>query len=343
MLVFVALLIFIASFILTFLIVPFIADRMKQRGLVSIDLNKYDKRKIPEMGGIGLWFGFSFSVMLAIFVFSYLHWIELNLTVLLAGLTTMIIVGFLGLVDDLIGWKNGLKQWQHALIPIFAALPLMAIKIDNPPIMLPLLGRLPVQFFIPLIGSVSFGVFYSLVLVPVGVTGASNATNMLAGFNGLEAGLGALIVATMLSILFLTGNSEGIIIASALLGALIAFLWFNWFPARVFGGDTLTLMTGAGIATISIIGNIEKIGVMLMFLYFVELVFKAKSRFKAECFGIPTKSGTLKPRPEGGSLTHWIMRRGSFTEKQVVLIILSMQAIVCISVFSLSFFKMIII
>ncbi len=343
MLVFVSLLIIASSFLLAFLVVPFIGDRMKKRGLVSADLNKYDGRKVPEMGGIGVWFGFSFSVMLAIFIFTYFGLIEINLTVLLAGLSTMIIVGFLGLVDDLIGWKNGLKQWQHALIPVFAALPLMAVSIDNPPIMVPFLGRMPAEVFIPLLGAVSFGTFYSLVLVPIGVTGASNATNMLAGFNGLEAGLGAMIVATLLAVSFSMNRVEGIILASALLGALLAFLWFNWYPARIFGGDTLTLMTGAGIATISIIGDLEKIGIMLMLLYFVELVFKAKSKFKAECFGIPQKNGTLKPCSSGGSLTHWVMRRGSFTEKQVVLVLLSMQFVVCIAVAFLSFMRLIVI
>jgi len=236
-----------------------------------------------------------------------------------------------------------LKQWQHALIPIFAALPLMAINIDNPPIMIPLLGKMSAQLFIPLLGTVSFGVFYSLVLVPIGVTGASNATNMLAGFNGLEAGLGSMIVGTLLAVSFFMDSVEGVILASALLGALLAFLWFNRYPARIFGGDSLTLMTGAGIATIAIIGDIEKIGVMLMALYFIELAFKAKSKFRAECFGLPQKNGTLKPNPKGGSLTHWVMRRGSFTEKQVVLIILSMQGVVCVAVAALSFLRLIII
>jgi len=43
---------------------------------------------------------------------------------------------------------------------------------------------------IPLIGKVHFGIFYPLLLIPIGMAGASNAINLLAGFNGLEAGMG---------------------------------------------------------------------------------------------------------------------------------------------------------
>ena len=115
-----------------------------------------------------------------------------------------------------------------------------------------------------------------------------------------------------------------------MLGAIIAFMIFNWFPAKIFPGDSLTLMLGATVASAVIVGNIEKIGVMLMALFFVELVFKAKHKFQSHCFGIPQKDGTLKPRPEGGSLTQWIMKKGSFTEKQVTGILLGTQAVICV-------------
>jgi UDP-N-acetylglucosamine--dolichyl-phosphate N-acetylglucosaminephosphotransferase len=302
---------------------PFLISRMRERGLVGRDMNKPNKPKISEMGGIGVIFGFCFGVMVAIFLATYLKMVEFNLTVLLAGFSTIALIGFLGIVDDLIGWKKGIEQWQHALIPLFAALPLMAVKVGF------------TEMVFPIIGIVSFGIFYSLLVVPVGITGAANAFNMLAGLNGLEAGLGILASATLLAIAFFYGSPEAVILLAAILGALIAFLRFNWFPARVFPGDSLTLMIGATLAAACIIGNMEKLGVLVMALFFIELLIKAKNRFKSECFGIPQSDGTLKSPPGGGSLTHWVMRRGRFTEKQVVSVLLFMQLLVCISVFSL--------
>ncbi|RLG69392.1 MAG: hypothetical protein DRO07_02410 [Candidatus Iainarchaeum archaeon] len=328
-------LVFLSSFFLTFASLPFLITRLRKRGLFGIDMNKYSKPKVPELGGISLVLGFSSGVMLAIFLHTYLHLIKLDLTVLLAAFSTIILIAFIGLVDDLIGWKQGIKQWQHALLPLFAALPLMAVKIDNPAIHIPFIGPLPETVFLPVFGSISFGIIYSLILVPIGITGASNATNMLAGLNGLEAGLISLILATLTAASFITNEMEAFIVALALLGAFIAFLRFNWYPARIFGGDTLTLMGGAGIASIVIIGDMEKLGVFLMLLYFIELLLKARTRFKAESFGIPQKDGTLKAPKQIGSLTHVVMRLGRFTEKQVVSILLAMQAIVCVIGFSM--------
>jgi len=329
---------FVLAFLVTSYFMPLLISRMKKRRIVGIDINKYNKPKVAEMGGICVWLGFSTGIIFTLFVFSYLHWIDLNLGFVLAGLSTIAMVGFLGVVDDLVGWKNGIRQWQHALIPVFAALPLMAVKVSNPPLFLPFIGFLPETYVLPIVGAVSFGIVYSLILVPIGVTGASNAANMLAGLNGLEAGLGAIISATMALIAISEGQIEAAIVSVAMLGALVAFLRFNWFPAKVFGGDSLTLMIGASIATASILGDMEKVGVLLMAIYFVELVLKGRFRMQREGFGIPTKLGVLRAPKQVASVTHLVMNLDSFTEKQVVLIILAMQAAISIVVFSFSFF-----
>ncbi len=334
------LLCFFVAFIVTNKFLPFLIARMKARHITGIDMNKFNKPKISEMGGICVWLGFSAGIIVSIFMFSYLEWIEINLTFLLAGFSTIVMVGFLGVIDDLIGWRKGIRQWQHALIPVFAALPLMAIEISNPPISIPFFGFAPAEIVIPFIGVVSFGLIYSLIFVPIGVTGASNATNMLAGLNGLEAGLGAIISTTMLAVALTQGQMEAAIVSIAMLGALIAFLRFNWFPAKVFGGDSLTLMIGASIATTAILGNMEKIGILLLGIYFIELVLKARYRMQRQSFGIPTKSGILKAPKYTASVTHIIMGIGRFTEKKVVEIILLAQAILSIIVFSISYFRL---
>ncbi|MEM4598971.1 MAG: glycosyl transferase family 4, partial [Candidatus Diapherotrites archaeon] len=253
---------------------------------------------------------------------------------------TIMMMALLGLIDDLLGWKKGIKQWQHTLLPLFAALPLMAIEINNAPMVLPIIGPLPAELTFPLIGGVSFGVFYSLLLVPIGVTGASNAANMLAGLNGLEAGMILLITSALTIASFFTGHVEAFVVGIAMSGSLISFLIFNWYPARVFGGDALTLTGGATIAAMAIIGDMEKLGVFLMSLYFIELILKARSGFKGESFGIPQKDGTLKAPDKTCSLTHVAMRLGRLNERQVVLTLLSIQSIICAIGLSLFYLKL---
>ena len=319
----------IASFLLTFYTTPLLIRAMGNRNIVGIDMNKYDKRKIPELGGIGVWFGFCFGMITIIFLTSYVGLIQFDLISLLASFSTILMIALIGVFDDLIGWKTGIRQWQHALLPIFAALPLMAININNPAIK------------VPLFGLIDFGIIYSAILVPIGITGAANATNMLGGLNGLEAGLGAIITLTLGCIALICGKPEAAILCFLMLASLLAFLIFNWYPARIFGGDSLTLMIGATIGAAAIIGDLEKIGILLMVIYFIELLIKGKHKFKSECFGIPQADGTLMTNPAGGSLTHFVMKQGRFTEKQVVLILLVVQLLISIAVISASLLNII--
>ena len=331
---------FFSAYFVTNYFLPMLTSRMRNRKITGTDMNKFEKPKISEMGGVCVWLGFSTGIIASIFIFSYLKWVDINLSFVLAGLSTVAMVGFLGVIDDLVGWKSGIRQWQHALIPVFAALPLMAVKVSNPPVVLPFIGFVPAEYILPFFGAVSFGVIYSLIFVPIGVTGASNAANMLAGLNGLEAGLGSIILGTLMVIALGTGQIEAAIVSIAMLGALIAFLRLNWFPAKVFGGDSLTLMIGASIAIVSILGNMEKVGILLMAMYFVELILKGRFRMQKESFGIPTKKGFLRPPTYTASMTHVVMRLGKFTERQVVGILLGFQTIISIFVFSLSYFQL---
>jgi UDP-N-acetylglucosamine--dolichyl-phosphate N-acetylglucosaminephosphotransferase len=321
------------SLISTSLLISKFIPILKESGFIGKDMNKKKKPNVAELGGISIFIGFIFGAIIAIFFSTYLGF-ELNLLPFIAGILTIVLIGFIGTIDDIIGWKKGIRQWQHALFPIAAALPLMAVRVTNPPLTIPFFGVLPGEFVLP-IGVISFGVIYSLILVPIGVTGASNATNMLAGLNGLEASLAALILGTLAIIAFFNGKIEALIIALAMIGALIAFLRFNWFPAKIFGGDGLTLMSGASIAVVSILGDMEKLGVVLLILFFVELFIKSRSRFQAESYGIPKGKYLLSPKKKQ-SLTHYFMF-GKVTEKQVVLRILAVQFVICLFVLAVAY------
>lgn len=309
----------LSSFVVTLIILPFFIQRMHLRKIVGKDMNKINTPEVAEMGGTVVLLGFVFSVMLGLFMYSHLGVFKgLDLLAVLAAMLTIVLMGILGIVDDLIGWKKGIRQYQHALIPIFAALPIMVLPQT--------IGNTGVD--VPFVGFTHFGFIYSLVLVPLAITGASNAANMLAGLNGLEAGLGLLNATALLIVGLVIGEMEVVFLMVGLIGAILAFMRFNWYPAKIFPGDSFTLMIGAGIAAASIIGNIEKVGLMLFALYFIELVLKGRTKMQAESFGKIQEDGTLRAPEKWGSLTHVVMSRGKFSEKQVVLIILGMQVVV---------------
>ncbi len=319
----------VLSFVISNKIIPFIIFRMNLRGITVPDMNKFSKTKVPLMGGTGVLFGFLAAVLVAIFFYSHLDLFPgLKLTTLLAGIFTIFMMNFLGVFDDLIGWKDGIRQYQHALVPLLASLPLVALSVGTS------------TSSVPFIGTVFFGIWYSLVIVPIAVTGASNATNMLAGMNGLEAGLGIINTTTMMLIGLLYGKIEMAILMAGMLGALIAFIRYNWNPAKIFPGDSLTLMVGASLAAASIIGDVEKFGLALFALFFVEFVLKARYKFQSESFGIPQKDGTLKAPERVSSLPHLVLKwGGKMREEQVVGRILLAQSLIALFVLSAFIFR----
>jgi UDP-N-acetylglucosamine--dolichyl-phosphate N-acetylglucosaminephosphotransferase len=319
----------LVAIIAVLLIMPPFIKRMHEQGFLGKDMNKFSKPLTAELGGVVVFLGFALGVFSAIFIATYLQLFNIELNLLLAGFCTVSMICFIGVIDDIIGWKKGIRQWQHALFPIIAALPLMGIQAGETTMNLPIFGE------------VNFGIFYALMIIPLGVTGASNAFNMLAGFNGLEAGQGIILTATLTIIALLSGQTTAAILGITMIGALIAFLRFNWFPAKIFGGDSLTLMVGANLAVMSIIGNMETFGVLIIGLFFVEFIIKAKHKFQSECFGIPNKKGLLSANPNGGSITQLILRfgKGRFTETRVVLIILGTQTIICLVALSYFYLK----
>jgi UDP-N-acetylglucosamine--dolichyl-phosphate N-acetylglucosaminephosphotransferase len=162
-------------------------------------------------------------------------------------LSVMVIISFIGFTDDILGWKIGLNKTSRILFLIFASLPLMAINAGQ-----------------SLTGT-NFELIYPLLLLPLGLVGASATFNFLAGYNGLETSQGILILFSLSLVTYLAGNQWLSIIGLTMVVCLIAFYIFNKYPARVFPGDILTYSTGALIAMIAIFGSIEKIAIFLFY------------------------------------------------------------------------------
>ena len=285
----------------------------KKSKLLGKDMNKYSKPKVPEAGGVAFIMGVTFATLVYVFIKTFYLSTTANLVDTLAILVTLLLAGFLGFVDDILGWKAGLPQWQKPLLTIPIAIPLMVINAGNS------------VMSIPFIGSVNFGITYPLLIVPLGIVGAANGFNMLAGFNGLEASMGIIILSTLGFIAWFNKILWLATITFSTVASLLAFLVFNKYPAKVFPGNSLTYAVGALIACVAILGNMERIAVFLFMPYFVELIIKAKNKFKTECFGIPQKNGSLKPPKRIGSLTH-ICLKFVKTEKEVVYLLLVVEA-----------------
>jgi len=306
--------IFIISYMVTFFSFPIVIPRLKKAGIVGKNMNSEKQEEIPEMGGLIMTIGFAAGIIMAIALRTFYDvFLTVDLTSILAALATILIVMLIGVFDDLVSVSQRVK----AFMPIFAALPLMAIKE----------GQYLMK--IPLYGIVNLGVYYSLIIVPLGIAGAANAINMLAGFNGLEVGMGIVIMGSLAIIAYLLGEVTSLIILIAALGALLATVYYNWYPAKILIGDVGTLSIGAIIASAIIIGNFEMAGIIVIIPYVVDFIIKAKNHFPSEGWWGIYRNGKLYC-PDSGpvGLCQLIMKLfGGISERNLVLVLMGIETV----------------
>ncbi|MBU1682217.1 UDP-N-acetylglucosamine--dolichyl-phosphate N-acetylglucosaminephosphotransferase, partial [Candidatus Micrarchaeota archaeon] len=162
----------IIALLVTLILTKALIPRLKQAGITGKDENKENAPVIPEMGGIAIIAGISAGVLLAIFFNSFLGF-DFNLIFVLAALITILMIAIIGISDDLLD----LPQWLKATLPLFAAIPLVAVKAAG-----------STMITIPFFGPIDFGIIYIVALIPLGIAITSNLSNMFAGFNGMEVG-----------------------------------------------------------------------------------------------------------------------------------------------------------
>jgi UDP-N-acetylglucosamine--dolichyl-phosphate N-acetylglucosaminephosphotransferase len=229
-------------------------------------------------------------------------------------------ITFIGFIDDLLLKKNressfGLRQWQKPILTLVAAIPLMVVNAGSNIIKIPFFGRIDI------------GIYYALILVPIGVVGAANMINLLAGFNGLEAGMGLVYTGILALYAYLNNRPIGLLISLITFTVLIAFFIYNKYPAKIFPGDSLTYLLGASLACIAILGDMERAALICSIPFFIELFLKARSKFKAQTYGY-YKDGKIHSRyKEIYSIPHIFTRTGKFTEKQITYFLILIELI----------------
>lgn len=250
-------------------------------GLHGYDMNKPGKPKVAEMGGICVVLGFVLGMLVYICLMTfYLH--NPKYIDILAVLCTVLMTCIIGMLDDLLGWKKGLRQWQKPIFTLFAALPMMVVNAGHSTMNL------------PIVGTIDWGILYPLLIVPIGIVGASNAYNLLGGYNGLEAGMGVIILLTLGYVGLQTGKSDASVLALVMVGSLLAFLYFNWYPAKVFPGDTLTYSVGALVACVAILGDMEKIAILLFIPHAIDFILPMRKGLNVEAFAKVNDDGSLE-------------------------------------------------
>jgi len=315
----------LASFLITLFLMPLWIRKAKQIGLLWDDMNKINAPKVAGSGGIIVLAAFIIAVFLFVAYRTFYLKDTTHLIEIISLISVLLLAGGIGFIDDLFGWQHGgLSKRSRMIMLIVAAIPLMAINA----------GRHDMAF--PFFGSIDIGLLYPLLLIPLGIVGATATFNFLAGFNGLEAGQGILLLSALSIVAFFTGTTWLALIGLCMVIALLAFLFYNFTPAKVFPGDVLTYSVGALIAIMAILGNFEKVAVFFFIPYIMEVILKSRGKLVKYSFGKPQKDGSLELLyPKIYGLTHLsilILKKIGIkpTEKKVVYLIWTFQLLVII-------------
>jgi len=310
----------LVGFFLTAIALPFWIDKCKRVGLVWDDLNKFGHPGgVASSGGVVVVFSFVIGVLSYVALKTFLFSGSNYALEIFSLLGVILMISVVGLVDDLFGWKDGgLSARIRIFLVLLASIPLIVINAGVNIINLP--------FF----GSIDFGIIYPLVIIPLGIVGATTTYNFLAGYNGLEAGQGILILSFISFVAYATGSPWLAVVGICMVGSLVAFFLFNKFPAKVFPGDILTYSIGALVAGMAILGNFEKIALIVFIPYIVEVFLKARGKLKKQSFGIPDKNGYLKmPYNKIYGLEHlaiFVLNKfGRATERKVTYLIYAFE------------------
>ncbi|HLC53740.1 MAG TPA: glycosyl transferase family 4 [Candidatus Nanoarchaeia archaeon] len=271
----------IVSFLVSLFLLPPWIRRAQHAGLVGRDMNKVAENKVAEAGGVTVIAGFVIGTLFYIALKTFYLRQGDYIPEIFALMSVVLIVAFIGMIDDLLGWKIGLSKRVRLFLVLFAAVPLIVINAGSSAIYLPFLEK------------INLGLWYLILVIPLGVVGASTTFNFLAGYNGLEARQGILLLAALAIAVWFTGSPWLAIISLCMAAALAAFLIFNTYPAQVFPGDVMTYSLGALIAAIAILGNIEKFAVFIFIPNIIEIILKLRGGLKKESFAVPQKDGSI--------------------------------------------------
>ena len=195
--------------------------------------------KVPSLGGIAIFFGI---------ISSLLFWSELiNIQFIL---TSLLIVFFVGIIDDLLS-LSPTKKLIGQIIAILAIIVFHDLRIDN---FHGVLGIYDLSYIM----SVLFTVFVVIVV--------TNGYNLIDGVDGLAGSIGIIASLSFGIIAFLMNQLDMAMIAFTLSGVLFGFLVYNFHPAKIFMGDTGSLVVGMILSILAI--NLVKHGFVYKEIYF---------------------------------------------------------------------------
>lgn len=310
---------FILAFVVTFVTTPYTMKIANKVGAIDIpkDERRAHKKTIPKFGGPAVILGFLVATIYLLIVMNMENSINLfgvqeYWKKLLGFLIGIIIISIFCIADDI----KTIRPITKLIGQVLGAICITAAGIRIEGITLPFLN-------FPEINQIT-----SIVITIGWVIGVTNAINLIDGLDGLSSGISIISAISLLVIFVLNGSSLiSIVLITALAGALVGFLPFNYTPAKTFIGDTGSNFLGYSLAVISILGAAKTYTAAVIVLPLIVLGLPIFDTIWAIIRRL-IKGKSIKAvfKADKGHLHHKLVAKG-FSQKQAVLVLYGISAI----------------
>jgi UDP-GlcNAc:undecaprenyl-phosphate GlcNAc-1-phosphate transferase len=234
------------AFGIVVLLTPAVGGMARLLGVVDRpDERRVNRRPIPRLGGLAIFLGI---------IVPSLAFLDLSgeMRGVLLGAAVACVVGA---VDDFRGLAPTPKLAGQV---VAAAIPTaFGVWIDH--------------FTLPFIGAVDLSAWIGVPITILWIVAVMNMVNFLDGLDGLAAGVCGIAGVTYCILALSLGKADAAILSAVVAGACLGFLRHNFFPARIFMGDSGALVLGFTLATISVAGLLKTASTVVLFLPLIVL------------------------------------------------------------------------
>ncbi len=255
----------VTAAILRFLI-PYLKSRKLGQKILDIGPRWHkSKEGTPTMGGLSFLISFTVIVSVMLAIMAFRGYTE-NLPAVIATGLFALLNGGIGILDDRTkfskGKNEGLLSWQKYLLQLAVAILYL--------VTLSYLDFLSTDVYIPFFKTtLSLGwLYYPLAILLL--TGVVNSVNLTDGIDGLASSVTAVSAAFFSAVAFTIGSYSLGLFAAATLGGCLGFLVYNFYPARVFMGDTGSLFLGGLVVGMAFLAGNPLIVVVVGLVYLIE-------------------------------------------------------------------------
>jgi UDP-GlcNAc:undecaprenyl-phosphate GlcNAc-1-phosphate transferase len=234
------------AFLVVVLLTPAVGGMARLLGVVDLpEGRRLNRRPIPRLGGLAIFLGILVPAL------AFLDLSEQMRGILLGAAVACVV----GAIDDF----RGLAPAPKLAGQVLAAVIVVAsdVWID--------------RFTFPVIGIVELPAWVGMPLTVLWIVAVMNMVNFLDGMDGLAAGVCAISGLTFAVLALSLGKIDAAILAAVVAGACLGFLRHNFFPARIFMGDSGALVLGFVLASVSVAGLVKTASTVVLFLPLVVL------------------------------------------------------------------------